>query len=203
MDKIKYENETILKEDELIDLLSLNTLPLSKMIWYMIMMIVLQVILIMFWDNANPGLYIALTVMIAIGLIGTILLLVFKKKLLKASNKSLKDGVVYKYIFYENEFVLDTKIGDKTNHQVLKYEGLEKIVIKDDYAFLYVNNVSIYFVNLNNFAIIGSVETPFATSITNLTPVLFDSSLMATIPSILPSSHNLSIEITSSSFETL
>ena len=151
MERIKYENETILKEDELIDLLSLNTLPLSKMIWYMTMMIVLQVILIMFWDSTNPGLYIALTVMIAIGLIGTILLLVFKKKLLKASNKSLKDGVVYKYIFYENEFVLDTKIGDKTNHQVLKYEGLEKIVIKDDYAFLYVNNVSIYFVNMNNF----------------------------------------------------
>ena len=46
MERIKYENETILKEDELIDLLSLNTLPLSKMIWYMIMMIVLQVILI-------------------------------------------------------------------------------------------------------------------------------------------------------------
>ena len=151
MDKIKYENETKLSQDELIDLLALNTLPLSKMIWYITMMFVLQIILIMFWDNTNPGLYIALSVMIAIGLTGTILLLVFKKKLLKASNKSLMNGVVYRYIFYENEFVLDTIIGEKTSHQVLKYEGLEKIVIKDDYAFLYVNNVSIYFVNMNNF----------------------------------------------------
>ena len=151
MEKIKYENETVLTQDELIDLLALNTLPLSKMIWYMVMMLVLQTILIIYWDNSNPGLYIALTIMIAIGLLGTILLLVFKKKLLRVSNKSLKDGVVYQYIFYENEFVLDTKIGDKTNHQVLKYEGLEKIVIKDDYAFLFLNNVSIYFVNMNNF----------------------------------------------------
>lgn len=151
MEKIKYENETKLSQDELIDLLALNTLPLSKMIWYIIMMLVLQTILIIYWDNSNPGLYIALTIMIAIGLLGTILLLVFKKKLLRVSNKSLKDGVVYQYIFYENEFVLDTKIGDKTNHQVLKYEGLEKIVIKDDYAFLFLNNVSIYFVNMNNF----------------------------------------------------
>ena len=80
MEKIKYENETVLTQDELIDLLALNTLPLSKMIWYMVMMLVLQTILIIYWDNSNPGLYIALTIMIAIGLLGTILLLVFKKK---------------------------------------------------------------------------------------------------------------------------
>ena len=34
----------------------------------------------------------------------------------------------------------------------MKYSGLEKIVIKDNIAYLYINSVSIFFVDLDNFA---------------------------------------------------
>jgi hypothetical protein len=96
--------------------------------------------------------YILLTVLLAIGLIGLILLLIGKKWLIKISNKNLANGVLYQYTFYEKEFSVDTIVGGKKDHMAMKYSGLEKIVIKDNIAYLYINSVSIFFVNLDNFA---------------------------------------------------
>ena len=112
---------------------------------------ILMVILILTWDKENVGLYIALTVMLSIALIVSILLIIFKKWLVKVTNKSLANGVVYNYVFYENEFVVDSVVGENSSHLAMQYEGLEKIVVKGDYAYLFINSVSTFFVDLNNF----------------------------------------------------
>ena len=151
MSKIRYENETKLNQDELVDLLAEQTLPISKMIISIVSICILMIILIFNWENDNPGLYIALTVMLSIALVVTVLLIIFKKWLIKVSNKSLSNGVIYNYVFYEDCFTLDSVINDNTSHLSMKYDQLEKIVIKDNYAYIYVNNVAIYFVNMNNF----------------------------------------------------
>lgn len=151
MEKIKYENETRLNQDELVNLLAQQTLPAKKMIISIASILILAIILILNWDQENPGVYILMTVLLSIGLIGLILLFIGKKWLIKISNKSLSSGVIYQYTFYENEFKVDSIINENKNHMAMRYEGLEKIVIKDDYAYLYINNVSIFFVNLNNF----------------------------------------------------
>lgn len=151
MEKIKYENTTNLNHEQILDLLAKQTLPLSKMIMIVISILVLSVILILNWDSTNPGAYIMMSILLGFGLVGVLLLIFGKKWLIKVSNKSLKDGVTYKYVFYENEFVVDTIVGENKTHNVMKYEGLEKIDLKDGYAFLYLNNVSIYFVDMNEF----------------------------------------------------
>lgn len=149
----KFENETKLNQEEVLNLLAKQTLPLSRMLMIALSILVLSLILILNWDTKNPGAYIMMAVLLGIGLVGVLLLIFGKKWLIRVSNKSLKDGVTYKYVFYENEFVVDTIVGENKSHTVMKYEGLEKIEIKDDYAFLYLNNVSIYFVDMNKFQI--------------------------------------------------
>lgn len=152
MEKIKYENETKLNQDELVTLLSHQTLPISKLVISISSILILVLILILNWDNNNPGIYILMTILLGIGLIGIILLFIGKKWLIKVSNKSLANGVVYQYTFYENEFKVDSIIGESKSHLAMRYDGLEKIVIKNDIAYLYINNVSIFFVDMNNFA---------------------------------------------------
>ncbi len=152
MEKIKYYNETKLNQDELVSLLSEQTLPAKKMIISISSIVILFIILLLNWDKENPSMYILLTVLLAIGLIGLILLLIGKKWLIKISNKNLANGVEYQYTFYENEFSVDIIVGGKKDHMAMKYSGLEKIVIKDNIAYLYINSVSIFFVDLDNFA---------------------------------------------------
>ena len=89
--------------------------------------------------------------MLSIGLVVCILLLIFKKWLVKVTNKSLENGVTYNYVFYENEFAVDSIVGEKTSHLAMQYAGLEKIIIKGDFAYIFINSVSIFFVDLNNF----------------------------------------------------
>ena len=151
MEKIKFENETRLTQDEMVDLLAQQTLPLSKILLYITSIVILIIILILNWDFNNAGLYITLTVMLSLALLFVILLLIFKKWLIKISNKQLANGVIYNYVFYENEFSVDSTIGDKTSHLAMKYSGLEIIKVKGDFALIYINNVSMFFVNLNNF----------------------------------------------------
>ncbi len=151
MEKIKYENETKLNQDKLVDLLSEQTLPLKKMIVSISSIVILLLILILNWDKENQGIYILMSILLGLGFVGLCLLLIFKKWLIKISNKSLSSGVVYKYTFYENEFKVDSIVDGKENHMAMRYEGLEKIVVKNDFAYLYINSVSIFFVNLNNF----------------------------------------------------
>ena len=135
MEKIKYYNETKLNQDELVSLLSEQTLPAKKMIISISSIIILFIILLLNWDKENPSMYILLTVLLAIGLIGLILLLIGKKWLIKISNKNLANGVLYQYTFYENEFSVDTIVGGKKDHMAMKYSGLEKIVIKENIAY--------------------------------------------------------------------
>ena len=87
MEKIKYYNETKLNQDELVSLLSEQTLPVKKMIISISLIVILFIILLLNSDKENPSMYILLTVLLAIGLIGLILLLIGKKWLIKISNK--------------------------------------------------------------------------------------------------------------------
>ena len=95
MEKIKYYNETKLNQEQLVSLLSEQTLPAKKMIISISSIIILFTILLLNWDKENPSMYILLTVLLAIGLIGLILLLIGKKWLIKVSNKNLANGVLY------------------------------------------------------------------------------------------------------------
>ena len=151
MERKKYINETKLNQDEIVGLLAQQTLPLSRMMMSITSIVILILFLILSWDKENNGLYIVLTIMLSLGLVICILLLIFKKWLVKVTNKSLENGVTYNYVFFENEFVVDSIVGDKTSHLAMQYSGLEKIIIKGDYAYIFINSVSIFFVNLNNF----------------------------------------------------
>ena len=82
MEKLRYENETKLNQDQLIDLLSQQTLPLSKLITYISSILILTLILILNWDSSNQDLYIILTVLLGLGLVFVVLILIFKKFLL-------------------------------------------------------------------------------------------------------------------------
>ena len=73
MEKIKYYNETKLNQEELVSLLSEQTLPAKKMIISISSILILFIILLLNWDKENPSMYILLTVLLTIGLIGLIL----------------------------------------------------------------------------------------------------------------------------------
>ena len=148
---MKYTNETKLTQDELVTLLSKETLSITKFCVSLGSIITLLTLLFITWDTNDNTTYVILTVLLSICLILTILMFIGKKYIIKFDNKSLKDGITYKYTFYENEFVIDTVIGEKTNHLVLQYKGLERIKVKGNYAVLYANTISMYFVNMDNF----------------------------------------------------
>lgn len=150
-DKIKYQNETKLNQDQLVNLLAEQTLPTGRMLLSLFSDLIFIIILILSWDSQNVGLYITLLILLLFGLAGILFLIFAKKWLIKVSNKSLENGVIYKYCFYEKEFTIDSIINEKNSHLAMQYSGLEKVVIKGDYACLYVNNVSMFFVDLNNF----------------------------------------------------
>lgn len=151
MENKQYTNQTKLNQDELVSLLATQTLPLSKMIISLASIVILTVLLILNWDNNDLALYIILTVLLSLGLIGTILLFIGKKWLIKVSNKELANGVIYDYLFNEGGFKVECTIGDKKSQQNIRFAEVEKILIKDRYAFIYANNVSIYFVDMEAF----------------------------------------------------
>ena len=151
MEKINYKNETNLNQDQLVSLLADQTLPFKKMLISICSIVILLGILIFFWDNETLGLFIALTVLLSIGLIGVILLLIGKKWLIKVSNKSLENGVKYLYTFYESGVKIESLLSGKNSVTQIQYNNLEKVVIKEDFIYLYANNVSIYFVDNNTF----------------------------------------------------
>ena len=146
-----YENETRLDQNQLIDLLANETLPTGRMLFSLFSDIVFIILLILSWDNENTGLYILLLTLLVLGLAGILFLIFGKKWLIKVTNKSFENGVVYQYKFYENEFTIDAIVNDKSSHIAMQYKGLEKVIFKGDYACIYINSVSMYFANLNNF----------------------------------------------------
>ena len=146
-----YRNETKLEYDQFVKLLANETLPTGKMMFYLFSDFIFILLLILSWDNENPGLYILLLILLLFGLAGILFLIFGKKWLIKITNKSFEKGVLYQYKFYENEFCIDAVIDDKTSHIAMQYAGLEKVIFKGDYVCIYVNSVSMYFVDLNNF----------------------------------------------------
>lgn len=146
-----YTNETKLNHDQLVDLLANETLPIGRMLFSLFSDIIFILLLILSWDSENPGLYIFLLILLVFGLAGILFLIFGKKWLIKITNKSLENGVVYQYKFYDNEFTIDAIANEKQSHIAMQYKGLEKVVFKGDYACIYINSVSMYFVNLDNF----------------------------------------------------
>lgn len=151
MEKRIYKNETKLNQEELVRLLAKQTLPLSKFFVSVGSIVVLLSLLIIFWDKEDPGLYIAMTVLLSVGLVGLVLLYLGKKWLIKVSNKSLSNGVTYQYEFYDKGLRVDSILGEKTSTTQIQYVNLEKVIFRGEIVYLYFNNVSIFFVDLNNF----------------------------------------------------
>ena len=164
-EKVFYRNETKLEYDKFVELLANETLPTGKMMFYLFSDFVFIMLLILSWDKENTGLYILLLILLIFGLGGILFLIFGKKWLIKITNKSFENGVLYQYKFYENEFCVDAVVNDKTSHIAMQYTGLEKVVFKGDYVCIYVNSVSMYFVDLNNFGdereIVVKLLTPF------------------------------------------
>ena len=150
-EKVFYRNETKLEYDKFVELLANETLPTGKMMFYLFSDFVFIMLLILSWDKTNPGLYILLLILLIFGLGGILFLIFGKKWLIKITNKSFENGVLYQYKFFENEFCVDAVVNDKTSHIAMQYTGLEKVVFKGDYVCIYVNSVSMYFVDLKNF----------------------------------------------------
>ena len=150
-EKSFYRNETKLDQNQLVDLLANETLPTGRTLFSLFSDIVFILLLILSWDSENPGLYILLLTLLVFGLAGILFLIFGKKWLIKITNKSLENGVVYQYKFYDNEFTIDAIVNEKQSHIAMQYKGLEKVVFKGDYACIYINSVSMYFVNLSNF----------------------------------------------------
>lgn len=148
---MEYKNESKFTQEELVDLLSKQTLPLPKMIISIGSILILLLILVLSWDKENPTLYIVMSILLGIGLIGVILLLIGKKWLIKVSNKSIVNGVIYNYTLTDKGFKVESTIGEKQTVTQAQYCNLEKIIIKEDIAHLYFNNVSIFFLKLENF----------------------------------------------------
>lgn len=151
MEKVSYKNETKLNQEQLVNLLAKQTLPLRKMLITICSMVILLGILIFFWDKDSQGLFIALTVLLSLGICGIILLMLGKKWLIRVSNKSLENGVTYLYTFYESGLKIEYTLGDNKSTNQIHYNNLEKVVITDDFIHLYANNVSIYFVDVKCF----------------------------------------------------
>ena len=150
-EKIKYQNETKLTQEQIVNLLAEQTLPKSTMLISLFSDLIFILILIISWDKENNGLYILLLILLIFGLAGILFLIFGKKWLIKITNKSFEKGVIYQYKFYENEFCVDAVVNDKISHIAMQYAGLEKVVFRGNYACIYVNSVSMYFVDLTNF----------------------------------------------------
>ena len=141
MEKIKYYNETKRNQDELVSLLSEQTLPAKKMIISISSIVILFIILILNWDKENPSMYILLTVLLAIGLIGLILLLIGKKWLIKISNKNLANGdeifitdetgTKVKYIIY-NIYTTTPEDSDYMDREVGEIREVTLVTCTDD-----------------------------------------------------------------------
>ena len=150
-EKVCCRNETKLEYDQFVGLLANETLPTGKMMFYLFSDFVFILLLILSWDKKNPGLYVLLLILLLFGLAGILFLIFGKKWLIKITNKSFEKGVIYQYKFYENEFCVDAVVNDKISHIAMQYAGLEKVVFRGNYACIYVNSVSMYFVDLTNF----------------------------------------------------
>ena len=147
--KLIASNNTQLNQDEIVTLLARRASSNKRMILTGIALLVLETIVILSWDKDMSWLYILLTCLIGVGFTGCILLMVFKKALIKISNPNLANGVTYKYSFYDDVFKLETLLGDKKGYSVMKYNDLEKIVVTNDYIYFYVNKVSIFFASVD------------------------------------------------------
>ena len=95
-----YRNETKLEYDQFVKLLANETLPTGKMMFYLFSDFIFILLLILSWDNENPGLYILLLILLLFGLAGILFLIFGKKWLIKITNKSFEKGVLYQYKFY-------------------------------------------------------------------------------------------------------
>ena len=151
MEKRTYKNQTSLSQDKIISLLATQTIPVSKLIISISSIVILALLLVFTWDEEQLAMYILLTVLLSLGLIGTILLFVGKKWLIKISNKELANGVIYNYTFTNDGFKVECTLGSKQTQQSIRFAEVEKIIIKEDYSYIYANNVSIYFVDMNSF----------------------------------------------------
>jgi hypothetical protein len=151
MEKRIYKNQTKLSQDEIVSLLATQTIPVSKLVISISSIVILALLVILTWDQEQLAMYILLTVLLSLGLIGTILLFVGKKWLIKISNKELANGVTYDYTFTSDGFKVESRLGEKQTQQSIRFAEVEKIVIKEDYSYIYANNVSIYFVDMHSF----------------------------------------------------
>lgn len=151
MEKRIYKNQTNLSQDKIISLLATQTIPVSNLVISISSIVVLALLLIFTWDQEQLAMYILLSVLLSLGLVGTILLFVGKKWLIKISNKELANGVIYNYTFTNDGFKVESILGSKQVQQSVRFAEVEKIIIKEDYSYIYVNKVSIYFVDMNSF----------------------------------------------------
>ena len=147
--KLIASNNTHLEQDEIVSLLAKRASSNYRMIFTASALAILQTILIITWDNSLAWLYILLTCLVSLGIVGCILLMVFKKALIKISNPNLANGVTYKYSFYDDVFKIETVLGDKKGYSVMKYNDLERIVVTSDFVYFYVNKVSIFFASVD------------------------------------------------------
>jgi hypothetical protein len=144
-------NTTNLTFDEMADLILQRVSNKKKMIISAISSIVLLAIVILNWDSNSMVAYILMCCLLGIGLILSILVIITEKWIFKKSNKSLENGVVYKYVFKDKDFTVTSITNTETKSLTFTYQSLSKIVITNDNIYLYPTSVSIYCVKLTGF----------------------------------------------------
>ena len=67
----------------------------------------------------------------------------FKNRLFKV-NPTLKGGIEYKYLFDIDELTVIQKTNTSESANKIKFSGLNKVVINDDYIYLYLNKLQAF-----------------------------------------------------------
>lgn len=71
--------------------------------------------------------------------------------IIKKSNNNFKDGVIYEYEFFENEFVIKTKLTGQNSIMTIEYSSLFRTVKLEKYLGIYISKGQCFILKLDNF----------------------------------------------------
>jgi amino acid transporter len=111
--------------------------------------LVLALLVILNWDKENQVAYILLIIFIALTFIGSLLLMIFDKELVKKSNSQFANGVTYTYQFFDKYFTIESLINNERKTIKYNYNSLYKVTVKNDTLCIYPTKLAIYFMKFD------------------------------------------------------
>lgn len=71
--------------------------------------------------------------------------------IMKNSNSNFKDGVLYEFEFYDNEFIVNTRLSGQKSIMTIEYSSIHRAVISNNYLAIYISKGQCLILKLDCF----------------------------------------------------